>query len=153
MTELTRERVAAAYASLVTGDREQILQYWSQDVRFQMPGNHQFSGWFVGLDDYLAKMGKLMAATGGRISSETLNVLIDQEAGVSIDVYRLDGYREHAKEGATSPYERLQVEGVHMLRWEDGRIVEGRSALFADGVTQGNLWWSPVGADGERYEY
>ncbi|MEU3602623.1 nuclear transport factor 2 family protein [Streptomyces sp. NPDC006798] len=151
--ELTRERVAAAYASLVTGDRELIARYWSEDVRFQMPGNHQYAGWFEGLDEYLEKMGKLMAATKGRISSETLDVLIDPVAGVSVDVYRLDGHRGHAEEGATSPYDRLRIEGVHVLRWEDGRIAEGRSALFADGVTQANLWWSPVGADGTRHEY
>ncbi|GAA3217101.1 hypothetical protein [Microbacterium terregens] len=90
-----------------------------------------------------------MAATGGRISSRDPQ-RPHRPGGrrPSIDVYRLDGYREHAKEGNHLPYERLQVEGVHMLRW-DGRPdrVEGRSALFADGVTQGNLWWSPVGAD------
>jgi uncharacterized protein len=152
MADLTRERVDAAYAALMTGDRDKITEYWDENLRFQMPGNHQFAGWYVGLDDYLNKMGKLGEASGGRLTADTLHVLIDQVAGISIDVYRLDGYRAHAEEGTTSPYERLQVEGVHMLRWENGRIVEGRSALFADGVTRGNLWWSPVGTDGERTE-
>lgn len=153
MTELTRERVEAAYASLLTGDRDKILEYWSEDVRFQMPGNHQYAGWFEGIDDYLEKMGKLMAATGGRIKATTHHVLVNEAEGVSVDVYELDGYRDYAEEGVTSPYERLQVEGVHMLKWENGKIVEGRSALFADGVTRGNLWWSPVGTDGSRHEY
>ncbi|MCQ4044526.1 nuclear transport factor 2 family protein [Streptantibioticus rubrisoli] len=152
MSDLTKERVEAAYAALATGDRDKILEYWSQDVRFQMPGNHQFAGWYTGLDDYLGKMGKLMEASGGRITATTLNVLINQEEGISVDIYRLDGYRAGAEEGTISPYERLQVEGVHQLRWENGRIVEGRSALFADGVTRANLWWSPVGTDGERTE-
>lgn len=152
MADLTPQRVADAYAALLTGDRDRILEYWSEDLRFQMPGNHQFAGWYTGLDDYLQKMAKLSEACGGRIKADTFHVLVDEAQGISIDVYRLDGYRAHAPEGATSPYERLQVEGVHMLRWENGRIVEGRSALFADGVTRGNLWWSPVGTDGERTE-
>lgn len=152
MADLTRERVEAAYAALATGDRDKIVEYWSEDLRFQMPGNHQFAGWFTGLDDYLQKMAKLGEATGGRIKAATLHILIDEAAGISIDVYELDGHRAHAEEGTVSPYERLQVEGVHVFRWENGRIVEGRSALFADGVTRGNLWWSPVGIDGERTE-
>ncbi|GAB7104186.1 nuclear transport factor 2 family protein [Streptomyces phaeofaciens] len=152
MADLTRERVEAAYAALLTGDRDKITEYWSEDLRFQMPGNHQFAGWFTGLDDYLEKMAKLMEACGGRITSETVSVLVNEQDGISVDIYRLDGYRAHAEEGATSPYERLQVEGVHVLRWENGRIVEGRSGLFADGVTRANLWWSPVGTDGERTE-
>jgi hypothetical protein len=152
MADLTRERVDAAYEALMTGERARIAEYWDENLRFEMPGNHQFSGWYVGLDDYLSKMGKLGEAHGGRFSAETRHVLIEEAAGISIDVYKLDGYRPGAEEGTISPYERLQVEGVHMLRWENGRIVEGRSALFGDGVTRGNLWWSPVGTDGERTE-
>src|SRR5689334_19611618 len=108
MADLTRERVEAAYAALMTGDRNKITEYWSEDLRFQMPGNHQFAGWFNGLDDYLQKMGKLGEACGGRIEAETRHILINEAEGVSVDVYRLDGYRTHAEEGTTSPYERLQ---------------------------------------------
>lgn len=152
MADLTRERVEAAYAALMTGDRDKIAEYWDENLRFEMPGHHQFSGWYNGLDDYLGKMGKLGEAHGGRFAATTRHILVLPEAGVSIDVYELDGYRPGAPEGTISPYDRLQVEGVHMLRWENGRIVEGRSALFGDGVTRGNLWWSPVDTAGERTE-
>lgn len=150
MTELTRERVEAAYASLATADPAKIREYWSDDLRFQMPGHHQFSGWFVGLPAYLDKLRKLHEACGGRLKPVTLNIFVDPTVGVSVDVYRLDGFRAGADESSTSPYDRLLIEGVHELHWENGKIVMGRSALFGDGVTQGDLWWSPIDGDGNR---
>lgn len=150
MADLTPERVHAAYDVLMTGDRDKILEYWSEDLRFEMPGHHQFSGWFTDLDDYLSKMGKLGEANGGRFKADLLHVLVNEADGVSVDITQLDGYRANAPEGSTSPYDRLQVLNVHLLRWENGRVIEGRSALFGDGVTLADLWWSPLGSDGER---
>lgn len=103
MADLTRERVDAAYGALMTGDRDKILEFWDENLRFEMPGHHQFSGWYNGLDDYLSKMSKLGEAHGGRFSATTKHVLILPEAGVSIDIYELDGYRPGAEEGTTSP--------------------------------------------------
>jgi uncharacterized protein len=153
MERLTKERVAAAYGALMSGDRDKILEFWSEDMRFQMPGNHTYAGWYEGLDDYLGAMNKLMEACGGVMDSTTLDVLLDADdagGGVSIDGYRIAGQRAHAPSDATSPYERLEIEGVHLLRWVDGRVVEGRGALFGDSATRANLWWSPVGSRGER---
>ncbi|MFF3375348.1 nuclear transport factor 2 family protein [Streptomyces sp. NPDC002680] len=152
MADLTRAHVEAAYEALLTGDKQKILEYWHEDLRFEMPGNHQFAGWFNGLDDYLEKMAKLNEACGGRFTATTLSILVNPDDGLSVDITRLDGYRADAPEDATSPYERLQIENIHVLRWENGRIVEGRSALFADGGTLANMWWSPMNSRGERTE-
>ncbi|MGW2997887.1 hypothetical protein ACWDA9_41760, partial [Streptomyces sp. NPDC001193] len=38
MTEVTRERVEAAYAALGSGDRARILEYYSEDLRCARPG-------------------------------------------------------------------------------------------------------------------
>lgn len=40
MTEVTRERVREAYAALGSGDRARILEYYSEDLRWLVPGNH-----------------------------------------------------------------------------------------------------------------
>lgn len=40
MTEVTRERVQAAYAALGSGDRARILEYYSEDLRWLVPGSH-----------------------------------------------------------------------------------------------------------------
>ena len=150
MARLTRERLAAAYEALLSRDRGKVLEYWSENVRFEMPGNHQYAGWYEDLDQYLHKMDKLMEACGGVIQVETLDVLLNEEDGVSIDVFRLSSTRANAPDGVTSPYEQLEIEGVHLLRWRDGRIIEGRGGLFGDAATRANLWWSPVGNDGRR---
>src|SRR5689334_21958403 len=44
MTEVTRERVEAAYAALGSGDRARILEYYSVDLRWLVPGSHPLAG-------------------------------------------------------------------------------------------------------------
>lgn len=148
--KLTVEHVASAYDALMSLDRDRALEYWTEDVRFQMPGNHHEAGWHEGLDAYLTSTAKLIEVCGGVMKSETLDVLIDDAKGITLDVYRISGKRGHAPDGVVSPYEFLAIEGAHLLRWRDGRVFEGRGGLFGDGATRANLWWSPVGDDGRR---
>ncbi|MEJ7651977.1 MAG: hypothetical protein WKH64_00750 [Chloroflexia bacterium] len=30
---------------------------------------------------------------------------------------------------------------MHVLRWRDGKVVEGRGAIFGDGTTQYDQFW------------
>jgi hypothetical protein len=149
MSDLTPERVTAAYDALMSGDRRRAEEYWDPSVRFLTPGNHQYSGWHEGLDDFMDFIGKVLAASGGSFEIDPVTILINDE-GYSIDVNRTRGRRAHAPAGSTSPYDLLQIEGLHLLKWENGRIVEGRGAIFGDGTTNFNQWWSPVNPDGSR---
>jgi len=149
MEKLTVERVDAAYAALGSLDYDTARAYWSEGARWDCPGNHQYAGWHEGLDAIISFMRKVGEVSGGTWKPEPITVLVNPEAGYSVDISRTTAQRAHALTG-TSPYERLFVEGAHLLKWEDGRVVEGRGAMFGDTLTNFNLWWSPVAADHSR---
>jgi hypothetical protein len=45
----------------------------------------------------------------------------------------------------------LDIDVVHVLRWRDGKVIEGRGAIFGDGTTEYDQFWSPRGGrEGER---
>ncbi|WP_432020721.1 nuclear transport factor 2 family protein [Streptomyces sp. 1222.5] len=150
MSDLTPERVAAAWASLGTGDREKITEFWDENVRFEVPGLHAYSGWYEGLDGFLEFFGNMFRLSGGTMHGENVTVLVNPEAGYSVDVNHITAVRAGAAADSTSPYDTFAVEALHLLRWDNGRIVEGRWAVLGAGAETTALWWSPRDADGAR---
>jgi ketosteroid isomerase-like protein len=146
MAPVTADRVGAAYDVLATGDRTRIAEYWAEDMRWLVPGNHQLAGWWEGLDGFLDFMTQVGKLSGGSFVMTRTAVLLaeDRSADVSHNVGELTGAT------GTSPYERLEIDVVHLLQWRDGRVVEGRGAIFGDGTTRFNQYWSQVREDGTR---
>jgi len=152
MTDITAERVADAWDSLTTGDRERILEFWDENVRFEVPGVHANSGWYEGIDAYLGFFGNLYRLSGGTVHGERTVVLVNPEAGHSVDVNRIGATRAGAAADSTSPWDRFDVDTLHLLRWENGRIVEGHWMVFGSGAEGTRLWWSPLDSAGNRRE-
>lgn len=69
MATIASEQVAAAYAALATGQREQIAQVWAEDLRWLVPGHNPLSGWKNNLDEFIEFM-----ATVGRLSDNSLGL-------------------------------------------------------------------------------
>ena len=63
----------------------------------------------------------------------------------SADVTRNIGYRDGDENGQV-PYRQLDIDVVHVLRWRNAKVIEGRGAIFGDGTTQYDQFWSRVGA-------
>jgi Ketosteroid isomerase-related protein len=148
VTTPTKEMVEAAYDVLATGDPEQIATYWADDMRWLVPGNHQLAGWWEGLSGFLSFMEHVGKLSGGSfVMTRTAVLLAD---GWSADVTYNVGARATAQEGSVSPYDRLEIDVIHLLRWRDGRVVEGRGAIFGDGATQFNQFWSQLTPDATR---
>src|SRR3954447_25199035 len=145
---VTRELVEAAYQALATGDRNEIAKYWSEDMRWCVPGNHQLAGWWEGLDGFFSFMEQVGKLSGGSFVMTRSAVLLadNMSADVSFNV----GDRTSASAGSRSAYDHLEIDVVHLLRWRDGKVVEGRGAIFADGTTQFNQFWSQLAADATR---
>ncbi|MFJ2189023.1 hypothetical protein ACIOJE_13880 [Kitasatospora sp. NPDC087861] len=150
MAEITPELVAAAYEAVTCGDREKTALYWSEDLRFFAPGSHAGSGWRVGLDDFLSYVQDMLKASGGSWTMQPVTLLINNEDGYSVDANKIHAVREGAPEGSTSPFDVLDISGVQMLKWENGKVVEGYGGIFGDGGTNYTQWWSPVDGNGER---
>jgi ketosteroid isomerase-like protein len=140
MADLTADRVKSAYKALATGDRNLIAEFWAEEMVWQVPGHNHLSGWYHGLDEFLGFMGQVGALSGGSFNMETISVIV--EADWSADITRNRGKRADSAKA-------LDIEVVHVLRWTDGKVVAGKGAIFGDGTTEYDQFWSraPVVGD------
>lgn len=148
MAVVTAEQVESAYQALATGDRERIAQWWDQDMRWLVPGNHQLAGWWEGLDgffDFMSRVGKL---SGGSFTMTRTAVLLGGDT--SADISHNVGSLVEADAGTQDVYGHLDIDVVHVLTWRDGKVVEGRGAIFGDGTTRFDQFWSQLRGDGTR---
>jgi hypothetical protein len=140
MADITADRVKSAYKALATGDRNLIAEFWAEEMVWQVPGHNHLSGWYHGLDEFLGFMGQVGALSGGSFNMETISVIV--EADWSADITRNRGKRSDSAKA-------LDIEVVHVLRWTDGKVVAGKGAIFGDGTTEYDQFWSraPVVGD------
>ena len=131
---LTEDRVKRAYDVLASGDRNSIKEYWAEDMAWLVPGHNQISGWKRGLDEFLAFMDKVAYLTDSSFQMSWDGVLITGDS--SADIRHNTGHR------AGDENKRLDINVVHVLRWRDGKVIEGRGAIFGDGSAQFDEFWS-----------
>ena len=134
MAMITAEQVAAAYAALATGQRDQIAQVWAEDLRWLVPGHNPLSGWKNNLDEFIAFMG-----TVGRLSDNSFRM--DSVAVMAADNFSADVTRNTGNR-AGQPDRRLDIDVIHWLTWRDGKVIEGRGAIFGDGTAQYDEFWT-----------
>jgi ketosteroid isomerase-like protein len=140
MADLTADRVASAYKALATGDKNLIAEFWAEDMVWQVPGHNQLSGWYHSLDEFLGFMGQVGALSGNSFNMETISVIVTEDW--SADITRNKGKRADSDKA-------MDIEVVHVLRWRDGKVIAGRGAIFGDGTTEYDQFWSraPVVGD------
>lgn len=141
--QVTADRVREAYAALASGDKTRIREYWADDMVWRVPGHNRLSGWYYGLDAFLAFMGQVGALSGQSFRMDSLAVLADGE--YSADVTHNVGYRAGSIGTGEVPYTKLDIEVVHVLRWREGKVIAGKGAIFDDGTTQYDQFWSEAG--------
>ena len=146
--KVTVEQVQAAYAALGSGDEAQIAKYWDEHMRWLVPGLHAMAGWYKGRDAFLGFMKKCAELSDNSFVMEQITILTNDEW--STDITHNRGRRSGAAEGETSPYLTLDIHVVHLLRWKEGKVVEGRGATFGDGTTRFNAFWSQLDSSGNR---
>jgi ketosteroid isomerase-like protein/phenylpyruvate tautomerase PptA (4-oxalocrotonate tautomerase family) len=131
--KLTAERVGAAYDALATGDRAVIEEYFDNDMTWLVPGEAQVSGVKNGLDDFLAFMKVIGDLTAGSFNMERQGIFVNGD--MSVDLSHNTATR------AGDPSRALSIDVAHVLRWREGRIIEGRGAIFGTGTTEYNAFW------------
>jgi uncharacterized protein len=136
MTSVTPDLVVKAYDALASGDVAEIKKYWADDLRWLVPGHNVLSGWKNSLAEFLAFMGEVGRLSGNSFRMERSAILITGDS--SGDITRNIGQR------ADHPEKRLDIDVIHVLRWRDGKVVEGRGAIFGDGTDAYDRFWSPV---------
>lgn len=130
---LTSDLVRAAYDALGTGNRQTIENYWDKDMTWLVPGHNQISGMKRGLDEFLTFMDKVGFLTDNsfQMSWEGLTITGDTSA----DIRHNTGHR------AGDESRQLAIDVVHVLRWREGKVIEGRGAIFGDGTAQFDEFW------------
>ena len=122
MAKLTPELVIQAYDALASGDRARISQYWAEDMIWLVPGHNPLSGLKRGLDAFLGFMQEVGRLSGNSFHMDREAIMLSDDA--SADVTRNQGNR------AEDPSRRLDINVIHYLRWRDGKVIEGRGAIF-----------------------
>ena len=133
-TCVTPERVAAAYDALASGDQARIRDYWADDMLLLVPGHNRLSGLKQGLEAFLAFMGEVGRLSGNSFRMDREAVMVGDNT--SADVTHNVGNR------AEDESRILDIDVIHYLRWRDGKIIEGRGAIFGDGTAQYDAFWA-----------
>lgn len=134
MSELTAEHVLSAYKALSTGDRALCADFWAEDMVWQVPGHNQLSGWKYGLDAFLAFMKTVGELSGGSFHMRSITIMVNDD--YSCDVTNNQGER------AGDSGKTLNIDVAHLLRWRDGKVIEGKGSIFGDGTAQYDEFWS-----------
>lgn len=134
MAQVTPELVQQAYDALASGDRGAIRKYWADDMIWLVPGHNPLSGLKHGLDEFLAFMAEVGRLSGNSFRMNREAIMISNDA--SADVTRNIGNR------AGDETRKLDINVIHYLRWRDGKVIEGRGAIFGDGTAQYDAFWS-----------
>ena len=138
---ITKEMVGLAFEALATGDMERIKDYWDEKMVWIIPGHSPLAGRHEGLDAFIDYMRRVADMTGHSMKSEPVASMTGD--GYSAIVSRFIGYRAGFNESnATKPFTKLDVEVVQVLRWHDGKVIEGRSAIFGEGANEYDQFWS-----------
>ena len=145
---VTRDQVEAAYRALATGDRALIARHYDPQVRWLVPGDHPLAGWYEGLDAFLDLMARAGKLSGGTFAMQRLAIMTGP--GCSADLTHNTARRAGTPQDSASPFERLDAVMFHLMRWRQGRIVEGRDGTFGDDATAFSQFWSPLAGDGPR---
>ncbi len=125
---LTADTVEAAYAALGSGDRGVIERYWDREMTWLTAGTSRISGTYAGLDRFLSFVETMGKLTGGSLKAEFAAILVSGDIAVALT--------RNTAVRADDPTRRLDIEEAHYLRWREGRIIEGRGAMFGTGVNE-----------------
>lgn len=134
MALITAEQVAAAYEALATGERDRIAEHWAEDMRWLVPGHNRLSGWKNNLDEFVGFMAEVGRLSGNSFRMDGIAVMFADN--FSADVTHNLGNR------AGEPDRILDIDVIHFLTWRDGKVVEGRGAIFGDGTAQYDAFWA-----------
>lgn len=144
----TPEHVQQAYAALGSGNPAEIEKYWDKDMNWLVPGHNPLSGWYHGRDAFIGFMGTVGALSGNSFNMEGVAIMTSDE--YSCDVTHNVGYRAGQEGTGSVPYTKLDISVAHVLRWRDGKVIEGKGGIFGDGTNEYDQFWAPRRADGDR---
>jgi uncharacterized protein len=134
MANITVDMVTGAYEALASGERDRIAEYWAEDMRWLVPGHNRLSGWKNNLDEFIGFMAEVGRLSGNSFRMDRMALMLAENQ--SADVTRNVGNR------AGQPDRVLDIDVIHFLTWREGKVIEGRGAIFGDGTARYDEFWS-----------
>jgi ketosteroid isomerase-like protein/phenylpyruvate tautomerase PptA (4-oxalocrotonate tautomerase family) len=140
-TRLTQDRVRAAYEALGSGDEGKISEYWDEEMTWLVPGDNQISGLKKGRGEFLEFMVKVGELSDNSFNMDFKAILTGGDPSVvcgdtSIDLSHNTGHR------AGDEGRKLGIDVAHVLKWKEGRVIEGRGAIFGNGTAEYDAFWA-----------
>lgn len=138
---VTPQYVLEAYDALASGDLNRIRSYWADDMVWQVPGHNELSGWYYSLQEFLRFMGRIGEMSDNSFSMLPIAGRVMVTGDYSINLVRGRGHF------SGQPEKQLDIEAAHVLRWRNGsgggpKVIAGKGAIFGDGTTQYDQFWS-----------
>jgi ketosteroid isomerase-like protein len=84
--DLTRE----AWAAFGRGDMDALRKFWTEDIRYHVPGRGPLAGDYEGPEQVLQMFARLFELTGGTFSAELHDVLANDEHAVALATVRAE---------------------------------------------------------------
>jgi len=92
--------VREGYEAFQRGDMDTLRSLMTSDATHHVPGSHQLSGDFKGIDSVLGYYSKLYEGTGGTFKVELRNLLVDGRGHV-VSLHRFTAQRGEKRIDAT----------------------------------------------------
>lgn len=112
------ELLRAGYAAFARGDVDAVLESFSPDIEWHVPGNYPLAGDYKGIDEVRGFFGALFELLGpdGSLQLEPKDILANDEHAVSLMYYQ-------ARRGNRT----LDTIIVHVWRVDGGKLAEYRA--------------------------
>ncbi|MGN6474862.1 MAG: nuclear transport factor 2 family protein [Mycobacteriales bacterium] len=127
-TQTSAQLVEKGYRAFAAGDIATVLEIFSEDIRWHIPGRSPISGNFTGHEGVLDFFGRCMELSAGTLRIEVDEVLAEGDRVVMLVTVSA----ERNGQQWSSPE-------VHVWRVSDGRAVEFRE-FQGDQQTEDAFW-------------
>src|SRR2546421_2339807 len=92
MSHANEDTLRTVYDAFAKGDVATVMGLLTDDIKYHISGGSLVSGDYSGKDEVLGFFGKLMQLSGGTFQLEVLDILANDEHGVTLTMER--GQRE-----------------------------------------------------------
>ena len=110
MPNANEDTLRTVYTAFAKGDVATVMGLLTDDIKYHISGRSLVSGDYSGKDEVLGFFGKLMQLSGGTFQLEVLDILANDEHGVTLTMER--GQRED---------KTLMNRAVHVWGVRDGK--------------------------------
>ena len=113
MAHPNEDLVREGFAAFGRGDMDALPKYWTDDIRFHVPGRHPAAGDYQGIEQALQFHARMAELSRGTVSTEVNDVLANDERVVVL----LTARGERA-------VKQMNVSNVTVYNFRDGKLAE-----------------------------